>query len=107
MIVGQSLEPVYDTRSTVILAELLIAPILLAAVFFGAVFVGTVPPGTTLPWMGALLLIILANELFCVLSVARAFSFEAPRRAYVRLKAGIDRAFGGLLALLGLKIALT
>ena len=39
-IVGQSLEPVYDTRSTVILAELLIAPILLAAVFFGAVAIG-------------------------------------------------------------------
>jgi len=40
VIVGQSLEPVYDTRSTVILAELLIAPILLAAVFFGAVAIG-------------------------------------------------------------------
>jgi threonine/homoserine/homoserine lactone efflux protein len=77
------------------------------AVFFGAVFVGTVPPGTTLPWMGALLLMILANELVCVLAVARAFSFETPRRAYVRLKAGIDRTFGGLLALLGAKIALT
>ena len=77
------------------------------AVFFGAVFVGTVPPGTSAPWLVALLLAILANELFCNLVVARAFSFEGPRLAYTRLKAGIDRTFGGVLALLGLKIVLT
>jgi len=40
IVVGQSLEPVAEVRSTVILAELLIAPILLAAVFFGAVAIG-------------------------------------------------------------------
>nr|WP_245218444.1 LysE family translocator [Rubellimicrobium aerolatum] len=77
------------------------------AVFFGAVFVGTVPPGTSLPWVGALMAMVLANEVFCNLVVARVFSFEGPRRAYARLKTGVDRAFGGVLALLGLKIALT
>ncbi len=77
------------------------------AIFFGAVFVGTVPPGASWPWVAALLLAVLANEMFCNLAVARIFSFDAPRRAYARLKAGIDRAFGGVLAILGLKIALT
>lgn len=77
------------------------------AVFFGAVFVGTVPPGTTLPWIGALLLAILANEVVCNLAVARLFSFERSRRIYIRLKARIDRVFGVTLGLLGLKIAAT
>ncbi|MGL5011887.1 MAG: LysE family translocator [Paracoccaceae bacterium] len=77
------------------------------AVFFGAVFVGTVPPGTSLPWMGLLLVVIFLNELICNIVVARAFSFEGPRAAYARLKTGIDRTFGGILALLGVKIAAT
>lgn len=77
------------------------------AVFFGAVFVGTVPPGTTAPWIAALLAMIFVNEMICIVAVARAFSFAAPRRAYARLKTGIDRSFGGILAILGLKIAAT
>jgi threonine/homoserine/homoserine lactone efflux protein len=77
------------------------------AVFFGAVFVGTVPPGTTLPWIAALLLAVFLNEVVCNIIVARAFSFDAPRRTYARLKTGIDRTFGGILALLGVKIAAT
>jgi signal transduction histidine kinase len=40
IVVGQSLEPVYETRQTVVLAELLIAPILLGLVFLGAVAIG-------------------------------------------------------------------
>lgn len=77
------------------------------AVFFGAVFVGTVPPGTSLPWIGLLLIAIFLNELICNIVVARAFSFDAPRQAYARLKTGIDRSFGGNLALLGFKLAAT
>jgi threonine/homoserine/homoserine lactone efflux protein len=77
------------------------------AVFFGAVFVGTVPPGTSLPWIGLLLIAIFLHELICNIVVARAFSFDAPRQADARLKAGIDRSFGGILALLGLKLAAT
>jgi threonine/homoserine/homoserine lactone efflux protein len=77
------------------------------AVFFGAVFVGTVPPGTSPLMMGLLLLVVFLNEVFCATVVARAFSFEAPRRAYARLKTGIDRTFGGILALLGVKITAT
>jgi threonine/homoserine/homoserine lactone efflux protein len=77
------------------------------AVFFGAVFVGTVPPGTTLPWIVALLVMVFVNEVTCNALVARAFSFDAPRRAYARLKTSIDRSFAGILALLGVKIAAT
>jgi two-component system, OmpR family, sensor histidine kinase CiaH len=40
IVIGQSLEPVGETRSTVILAELLIAPLLLGVVFLGAVAIG-------------------------------------------------------------------
>lgn len=77
------------------------------AVFFGAVFIGTVPPGTTWPWLAALLAAVFLNELACNLIVARAFSFARVRAAYTRLKAGIDRSFAGILALLGVKVALT
>jgi threonine/homoserine/homoserine lactone efflux protein len=77
------------------------------AVFFGAVFVSTVPPGTSLPWIALLLLAVFVNELACTIAVARAFSFAGPRRVYARLKTTIDRSFGGILALLGIKIAAT
>ena len=40
IVVGQSLEPVTETRSTVVLAELVIAPLLLGVVFLGAVAIG-------------------------------------------------------------------
>jgi threonine/homoserine/homoserine lactone efflux protein len=77
------------------------------AIFFGAVFVGTVPPGTPAGWLAALLIAVFLNELFCASVVARLFSFDRVRQTYSRLKTRIDRAFGGILALLGVKIALT
>jgi len=76
------------------------------AVFFGAVFVGTVPPGTSAPWIALLLVVIFLNELLCNTVVARAFSFDGPRRTYQRLKTAIDRSFAGGLAVLGARIAL-
>jgi threonine/homoserine/homoserine lactone efflux protein len=77
------------------------------AVFFGAVFVNTIPAGTGPGWLALILVMVLLNELACTVTVARAFSFAAPRRAYARFKTTIDRSFGGLLAVLGLKIAAT
>jgi threonine/homoserine/homoserine lactone efflux protein len=77
------------------------------AVFFGAVFVNTIPAGTSMPWIALILLLVMLNELACTLAVARAFSLDRPRRAYQRFKLYIDRSFGGLLALLGIKIATT
>lgn len=76
------------------------------AVFFGAVFVGTLPPDVTPLAMGFLLVAIFLNELVCTAGVARLFAFETSRRTYARLKSRIDRIFGGVLGLLGVKVAL-
>ena len=75
-------------------------------VFFGAVFAGVVPPGTSLPWLLMLLCIVFASDFLWNVLIARLFSFEGARRGYLSLKTVIDRSFGGLLTLLGARIAL-
>lgn len=77
------------------------------AVMFSAIFMGTVPPGTA-PWVyGALLVLIFTAETAWNALVARIFSLDRTRAGYISLKTLIDRSFGGLLALLGVKIAAT
>lgn len=76
------------------------------AVLMSALFIGTVPPGTPI-WMLAVLMIYLfAIETGWNTFVARVFSLEKTRGVYVGAKPLIDRTFGGLLAALGLKVAL-
>jgi threonine/homoserine/homoserine lactone efflux protein len=75
------------------------------AVLLGAIFLGTVPPGTSLAVCLALLLVLFLNETVWNILVARIFSLDRTRTVYLSLKTVIDRCFGGLLALLGLKIA--
>lgn len=77
------------------------------AVLFSAIFVGTVPPQTPLWVYAALLAVVFLNETVWNILVARIFSLNRTRAAYIGLKSVIDRAFGGLLAALGVKIALT
>lgn len=77
------------------------------AIFFGAVFVGLVPADTPLIWRAAILAAVFLNETLWYIFVARVFSLPKARAGYIRLKAVIDRAFGTLIALFGLKIALT
>lgn len=77
------------------------------AVFFGAVFVGLVPIDTPLIWRCAIIAAVFANEFLWYVCVARLFSLSKARAGYIRLKATVDRAFGTLIALFGLKIALT
>lgn len=77
------------------------------AVLFSAIFVGTVPPDTPLWVYGALLAVVFLNETVWNTLVARIFSFDRSKAAYISLKTIIDRSFGGLLALLGVKIAAT
>ncbi|EKX56966.1 LysE family translocator [Cereibacter johrii] len=75
------------------------------AVFFSAIFIGTVPQDAA-PWaVGLLLLAVFLNEFLWNTFVARVFSFERARSGYISLKSVIDRSFGGLLALLGVKLA--
>jgi threonine/homoserine/homoserine lactone efflux protein len=75
------------------------------AVLFSAIFIGTVPVGTALWVIGALLLVVFLNEAVWNILVARIFSLDRTRRGYISLKSVIDRLIGGLLAILGLKIA--
>lgn len=77
------------------------------AVLLSAVFIGMVPPGTPLWVLVALLSYLFAVETGWNTVVARIFSFETTRRAYTGAKPAIDRVFGGLLGLLGLKLATT
>ena len=77
------------------------------AVLFSAIFIGTVPQNTPVWVIAALLAVVFLNEAIWNTLVARIFSFQRSRAAYISLKTIIDRSFGGLLALLGLKIAAT
>ncbi len=53
------------------------------------------------------LLLVFANDTLWNVFVARLFSFDRSRQAYLGMKSRLDRCFGGLLALLGVKIAAT
>lgn len=77
------------------------------AVLLSSIFIGTVPPGTSWWVLAALLTVCFVAETTWNTIVARVFSFDRTRRAYIGAKSVIDRSFGGLLAALGLKIALT
>lgn len=76
------------------------------AVLLSAIFIGTVPPQTPAWVLACLLSYLFLVESIWNTIVARIFSFQTTRAAYIGAKTAIDRSFGGLLALLGLKIAL-
>ncbi|RVV98838.1 LysE family translocator [Mesobaculum littorinae] len=76
------------------------------AVFFGAVFVGLVPADAGPLALCALLAVIFVNETLWYVLVARLLSTGRARAAYTRAKATIDRLFGGLIAMFGLRIAI-
>ena len=76
-------------------------------VLLSAIFLGTVPQGTPLWQRAALLAVLMFWETGWNIFVARIFSAEKTRAAYISLKTIIDRAFGGILILLGVKIAVT
>ena len=77
------------------------------AVMFSAIFLGTVPQGTPLWVYATLLALIFTAETAWNSLVARIFSLDRTRARYISLKTLIDRSFGGILALLGVKIAAT
>ena len=76
-------------------------------ILLGAIFLGTIPQGTPLWVHAALLAVIFFNETVWNILVARIFSLDRTRAGYISLKTVIDRTFGAMLALLGLKVALT
>ena len=77
------------------------------AVFFGTVFLTFLPPVLPFWAYGVILGIIFFNDTVWNVLVARIFSLDRTRAAYLGLKTLIDRIFGGLLGLMGLKLALT
>jgi threonine/homoserine/homoserine lactone efflux protein len=77
------------------------------AVMFSAIFLGTVPQGTPAFVYAGLLIVVFCNETLWNIAVARIFSLDRTRTRYINLKSIIDRGFGGLLTLLGLKLAAT
>ncbi|MEI4487194.1 LysE family transporter [Frigidibacter sp. MR17.14] len=77
------------------------------AVFFGAVFASLVPAHAGLSAYAAILCAVFLNEFLWNALVARVFAAPRVRAGYLGLKTVIDRCFGGLLAALGLKLALS
>lgn len=77
------------------------------AILFAAIFIGTVPAQAGVGTYVALLCMVFFNETVWNMLVSRIFSMQKTRATYLNLKGWIDRAFGGLLGLLGLKIAVT
>jgi RhtB (resistance to homoserine/threonine) family protein len=76
------------------------------AVFFGSVFL-TLLPSDGPPWMAAVvLLIVFVNECGWFTLVALLFSGSAVRAGYGRARVWIERLTGGVLAALGLRLAL-
>lgn len=78
-----------------------------AAVMFSSIFLGTISADTPAWVLGLLLLVIFTSETLWNSLVARIFSLDRTRARYISLKTIIDRTFGGLLALLGVKIVAT
>ena len=74
-------------------------------VFFGSIFLSLLPaqsPG----WLdGAALAIVAVNEFTWFALLALLFSGESARAFYRRVKVWLDRLMGGVLGLLGLKLA--
>ena len=74
------------------------------AVFFGCVFTTVYGPGMP-EWINlAVLAVIFADELVWYSLVVLAFSSRPAQAAYIRAKRWIDRGFGTLLGLFGLRL---
>ena len=76
-------------------------------VFFGAVLVGVFPADTRFHETAIVLGLVFLVETLWYVIVARLFSISAARATYVRMKKWTDRMFGSVIALFGLKIAIT
>ena len=74
-------------------------------VFFGSIFLSLLPAQSP-DWLdGAALAIVAVNEFTWFALLALVFSGESARAFYRRVKVWLDRLMGGVLGLLGLKLA--
>jgi threonine/homoserine/homoserine lactone efflux protein len=75
-------------------------------VFFGSIFAVLLPAGAP-PWVGfAALAIVFVNEFWWYALVSVVFSTGPTRRFFDRWKIWINRVAGGVLTLLGIRLAL-
>lgn len=77
------------------------------AIFFGSVFLTFLPPDMPAWGYALVLAMVFFNDCGWNIVVSRIFSLERTRRGYLNLKSTIDRVFGGLLAALSMKLALS
>ncbi|QMU57364.1 MAG: LysE family translocator [Boseongicola sp.] len=77
-----------------------------ALAYFTAVFTGLLPIDPTLRDAALILVTVFTVEFIWYATVSAVFSRDTPRRAYGAAKSWLDRVFGGILALLGIRIAL-
>lgn len=76
-----------------------------ALVYFAAIFTGLLPEQVSPVLAGTIIAIVFSIELVWYTFVAAVFSRPLPRRFYARIKAGLERTFGVVLTLFGLRIA--
>ncbi len=78
-----------------------------AAVFFGSIFAALLSPSLPLWVRGAAVGLVFFNALWWYALVAVVFSARKVQQAYAKAKRYIDRAVGGFLVLLGLRLVLS
>lgn len=74
------------------------------AIVYASVFAAFLPAATTLAFNATLVALVFVIESSWYALVAVALSSDAPRNAYLRYKAWVDRLAGGVMIALGLKL---
>lgn len=77
------------------------------AIVYASIFAAFLPARLSLAFGLAVVGLVVAIEVGWYSLVAMALSSSRPRNAYLRFKAWIDRAAGGIMVALGLKLVLT
>lgn len=75
-----------------------------AAIVYASVFAAFLPAAQSLSFDLALIALVFAVEAGWYAVVAVALASERPRRAYLRCKSWADRAAGGIMVALGLRL---
>jgi threonine/homoserine/homoserine lactone efflux protein len=76
-------------------------------VFFGSIFLSVLPHDMPAWLQGVVLAVVAFDEFTWFALLALTFSGGAARAFYRRAKVWLDRFMGGVLALLGLRLALS
>lgn len=75
------------------------------AIVYASVFAAFLPPAPSFQYNLAVVALVFLIEAGWYAIVATALSSEPPRAAYLRCKKWVDRSAGGIMGILGLKLA--